>query len=353
VDQSPPAVLWNRALKNTVQIGFSEAIEPSSAQKKSNYLISGLTISGVKLLTDQRTVELAISDLNPQNAYSLIVLGVKDNSAAHNMMIGQNVQLNIAEPLTFPVKINVGGTAYGDYLADQIWSPELEYGHQDGYSNLWLTSIDIIGAEDDTVYLSELQEVVEYKIRISNGLYKITLMIAENRFIEIGMRIFNIQVEGNQVASDLDLVQQVGAHTAYQVVADNVEINDEMIDIHFANLWNYSLLNGIVVEQIDTDINKRDAHSIPGQFQLFQNYPNPFNSLTTISYDLPGDGYLNLSVYNLQGQKVSQLIDKYAHSGRHQINWSAEMATGVYFYKIDFVTKHSRFTECRKMILMR
>ena len=350
VDQSPPAVLWNRTLQNIVQVGFSETVEPSSAQKIANYLISGVTISDAKLLPDQRTVELTVSDLNPQNSYSLIVLGVKDNSPAKNRMIGQNVQLNIVAPLTFPVKINVGGNAYSDYLADQIWSPELEYGHQDGYSYTWPTSIDIIGAEDDAVYLSELQEVVEYKIRVPNGLYKITLMIAENRFAESGMRIFDILIEGNQVVTNLDLVQQVGAHTAYQVVADNIEINDEMIDIHFTNLWNYSLLNGIIVEQIDTDIDDDRSESIPHQFQLSQNYPNPFNSVTTINYQLPEDCHVMLKVFNMMGQEVITLVNKEQKAGYYSINWNVrQAASGLYFYWI----QANEFSKVCKTILLR
>ena len=350
VDQSPPAVLWNRTLQNIVQVGFSETVEPSSAQKIANYLISGVTISDAKLLPDQRTVELTVSDLNPQNSYSLIVLGVKDNSPAKNRMIGQNVQLNIVAPLTFPVKINVGGNAYSDYLADQIWSPELEYGHQDGYSYTWPTSIDIIGAEDDAVYLSELQEVVEYKIRVPNGLYRITLMIAENRFAESGMRIFDILIEGNQVVTNLDLVQQVGAHTAYQVVADNIEINDEMIDIHFTNLWNYSLLNGIIVEQIDTDIDDDRSESIPHQFQLSQNYPNPFNSVTTINYQLPEDCHVMLKVFNMMGQEVITLVNKEQKAGYYSINWNVrQAASGLYFYWI----QANEFSKVCKMILLR
>lgn len=350
VDQSPPAVLWNRTLKNTVQVGFSETVEPSSAQKQSNYLISGVTISDAKLLPDQCTVELTISDLNPQNSYSLIVLGVKDNSPAKNMMVGQNIPLHIAEPLTFPFKINVGGAAYGDYLADQLWSPEFEYGHQDGYSNLWPTSIDVIGADDDTVYLSELQEVVKYKIRVPNGLYKITLLIAENKFTESGMRIFDILIEGNQVVSNLDLVQQVGAHTAYQVVADHVVIEDEMIDIHLANLWNFSVLNGIIVEQIETNVEDDHSESIPDQFQLFQNYPNPYNSVTTINYQLPEDCHVLLKVFNAMGQELITLVNKEQKAGYYSMHWNArQAASGLYFYWI----QANKFSRVCKMILLR
>jgi hypothetical protein len=198
-----------------------------------------------------------------------------------------------------------------------------------------------------------LHEVVCYKIRVTNGHYQVTLMMAENEFNEAGRRLFDVQIEDHLITSELDLFQKVGAHTAYQIVVDNIEIDDEMLDIHFTNRWNFSLLNGIVVKQIDTEINDRSDHSIPNQFHLFQNNPNPFNTSTTIDYDLPTNGYLNLTVYNLQGQKVSELINKAEQAGKHQITWHANVATGIYFYQINFLTQENRFSECRKMILMR
>lgn len=79
----------------------------------------------------------------------MVVLGIKDNSPAHNLMTGQVVNLTMVKPLSFPVKINIGSTAYRDYLHDQIWSPELEYGHQDGYEENWLGSYEIQGTEND------------------------------------------------------------------------------------------------------------------------------------------------------------------------------------------------------------
>ncbi len=353
VDLTPPAVQWARAFQNKITVGFTETVEPLSAQKTTNYRISGITISEAKLLQDGRTVELIVSDLNPDNTYSLVALGIKDNSSAHNMMVGQVANLIMVKPLTFPLRINVAGKAYQDYLPDQLWSPELEYGHQDGYEESWPLSIDIQGTVQDSVYLMGLHEVVCYKIRVTNGHYQVTLMMAENEFNEAGRRLFDVQIEDRLITSELDLFQKVGAHTAYQIVVDNVEIDDEMLDIHFTNRWNFSLLNGIVVEQIDTEINDGSDHSIPNQFHLFQNYPNPFNTSTTIDYDLPTNGYLNLTVYNLQGQKVSELINKAEQAGKHQITWHADVATGIYFYQIKFLTQENRFSECRKMILMR
>ncbi|MDW7679220.1 MAG: glycoside hydrolase family 3 N-terminal domain-containing protein [bacterium] len=91
----------------------------------------------------------------------------------------------------------------------------------------------------------------------------------------------------------------------------------------------------------------------PASFQLNQNYPNPFNSSTTISYHLPVDGHVTLTVYNLHGQLVSRLINRREHAGNYQITWQSDAATGIYIYRIDFATSDRIFSEYRKMILIK
>ncbi|HEX9972249.1 MAG TPA: malectin domain-containing carbohydrate-binding protein, partial [bacterium] len=349
VDLTPPAVQWARAYQDKIIIGFTEPLEPSSAQKKSNYLISGITISEATLSEDNRIVVLTVSGLNPANSHNLVVLGIKDNSPAQNMITGQVINLTMAKPLSFPVKINVGGKAYQDYLSDQIWSPELEYGHQDGYEENWPSSFEIQGTEEDSVYLTGLHEVVTYRIRVPNGFYKVTLMMAENEFNEAGRRLFDIIVEGNRIASELDLFQKVGAHAAHQIVADNIEIKDEMIDIHFTNRWNFSLLNGLKIEQIGSSI-KNSTHIIPDQFYLLQNYPNPFNSATIIEYAVPKPCLVQLDLYNTLGQKIKTLVNEPQATGIHTVRLQADnLTSGIYLYQI----LAGEFNQTNKLILMK
>ncbi len=68
-------------------------------------------------------------------------------------------------------------------------------------------------------------------------------------------------------------------------------------------------------------------------YELRQNYPNPFNPSTTISFYLPKEGTVDLSVYNIIGQKVDELVNRYFSSGEHKINYDAgKLKSGVYFY---------------------
>ncbi|MCP3685681.1 MAG: T9SS type A sorting domain-containing protein [bacterium] len=78
-----------------------------------------------------------------------------------------------------------------------------------------------------------------------------------------------------------------------------------------------------------------DGIVLPGVTTLNQNYPNPFNASTTISFDIVQSGNVNLSVYNLAGQKIESLVDGRMNAGRHNITWDASTySSGIYFYKL-------------------
>ncbi|MBD3234603.1 MAG: T9SS type A sorting domain-containing protein [candidate division Zixibacteria bacterium] len=80
------------------------------------------------------------------------------------------------------------------------------------------------------------------------------------------------------------------------------------------------------------------------------NSPNPFNATTTITYRLPEAGNVNLSVYNLSGQKVATLEDGYRSAGEHSVTWDAsEYSSGVYFYVLD--VGDQKIT--RKMVILK
>jgi len=89
---------------------------------------------------------------------------------------------------------------------------------------------------------------------------------------------------------------------------------------------------------------------IPENFALKQNFPNPFNPKTIINYELPITNFVELSIYNLLGQKIAILVSENQPVGYHQVEWDASgYASGIYYYMI----KAGEFQEIRKMILLR
>lgn len=73
----------------------------------------------------------------------------------------------------------------------------------------------------------------------------------------------------------------------------------------------------------------------PAVFALEQNYPNPFNPATTIKYSVARQGAVTLTIYNVMGQKITELVNGEKAPGHYSVSWNAaRMASGVYFYRL-------------------
>ena len=89
---------------------------------------------------------------------------------------------------------------------------------------------------------------------------------------------------------------------------------------------------------------------VANEFALHQNYPNPFNPETTIKFSIPNTQDVNLSVYNMLGQKVVTLFSGELQGGSHIAKWHAgDIASGVYIYKLTSSNK----TITQKMLLLK
>ena len=95
--------------------------------------------------------------------------------------------------------------------------------------------------------------------------------------------------------------------------------------------------------------------SVPKEFCLHPNYPNPFNPETTISYDLSEDGFVELSVYNMRGEKVTTLIKGNQEAGSYRLNWDGTnrngeiVSSGIYFLRI----ASGSYSRTSKMVFIR
>ncbi len=93
-----------------------------------------------------------------------------------------------------------------------------------------------------------------------------------------------------------------------------------------------------VIDEFNFDIAMMRGGSgdlLPTEYSLSQNYPNPFNAKSTINFTLPIDGVVDLTIYNLLGQRVETLVSGPQEAGYHSVTWDASyQASGVYFYKL-------------------
>ena len=95
---------------------------------------------------------------------------------------------------------------------------------------------------------------------------------------------------------------------------------------------------------IEIDVNA------PLGYELSQNYPNPFNPSTTITFSLPVNEIVSLSVYNMLGEEIQILQNGFLEAGIYSYNFNAEgLPSGVYFYKLETSTK----ILYRKMLLIK
>jgi len=87
----------------------------------------------------------------------------------------------------------------------------------------------------------------------------------------------------------------------------------------------------------------------PAEFQLYPNYPNPFNSSTKISYELGIISNIVLTVYDMTGRVVRNLVSGVQPAGQHEVLFNAnDLTSGIYFYSIK---TSNGFRKCGKMIL--
>jgi len=103
------------------------------------------------------------------------------------------------------------------------------------------------------------------------------------------------------------------------------------------------------VFQVPTSL-ESESEFVVDNFQLYQNYPNPFNPSTLISWQLAVGSQVELSVYNLLGEKVTTLVSQYMNPGVHEIEFNAsELVSGVYYYHLNA----GEFQDVQKMILLK
>lgn len=100
---------------------------------------------------------------------------------------------------------------------------------------------------------------------------------------------------------------------------------------------------------------ENDQSIVPPDFDLRQNYPNPFNSETIISFSIPKDGKVELSIYNIKGQRVEILVSRKLEAGKYSVTWDGtdengnSVSSGIYLYRVETDNR----SEAKKAILLR
>jgi len=123
-------------------------------------------------------------------------------------------------------------------------------------------------------------------------------------------------------------------HPYYHTIQDNMANINQGFFFEYAKAAIGATATMAIPDTISTGIEKPDQ--LPEAFALMANYPNPFNAATTISFVLPNKADIELTVYDILGQKVATLYEGTLNAGSHQLTWNAiNYASGLYFYNLN------------------
>ena len=110
--------------------------------------------------------------------------------------------------------------------------------------------------------------------------------------------------------------------------------------------WDDGVTNNIIEDEFG---------ETPFKYSLNNNYPNPFNPLTTIHYDLPEDGFVNVTIYDMMGRTIKIMVNKEQNAGVKSVQWDATdssgkpVSAGLYLYTI----QAGEFRQTKKMVLLK
>jgi hypothetical protein len=114
------------------------------------------------------------------------------------------------------------------------------------------------------------------------------------------------------------------------------------------NAWIYKRIWNIL------DIFGQESLSVI-DYKVHNNFPNPFNPVTTLCYDLPEDAMVNITIYDMMGRVVSNLVSSQQNAGYKSIQWNATnnigqpVSAGLYLYTI----QAGDYIQTKKMVLLK
>jgi hypothetical protein len=231
---------------------------------------------------------------------------------------------------------------------------------------LLITSQDIVqrlserGDPADMLFLNSYLKV-DYEMRETNH-----LVVGETGTLFEGLQVLTAGNggAGNQISQDALLVQPGG-------VVQMLYGTDKVAAVSSVG-FNYAAISfGFGIEGIHNDypgydtredvldaalaflssaVGIDDNSNFPITFEIKQNYPNPFNPTTNISFIVPIDAEVKISVYDILGRLIDTPLDKFVTAGEHNITWDgSNFSSGIYFYRLET----SDVTTTKRMTLLK
>ncbi len=167
---------------------------------------------------------------------------------------------------------------------------------------------------------------------------------------------------------DKDIIINYNLHNSISLLQNNGSQNFSIVYTadNEDNLWNVTDIDfdgdidflyfdtnkGQVYWKKNLVYNPTSDTSAPSFSASITNYPNPFNPSTNISFNIKEDTDVEITIYNIKGQKVKTLVDRKFGQGQHKVEWNGtdsankSVGSGVYFYKVDYNGKTQAVKKC-------
>jgi hypothetical protein len=132
-----------------------------------------------------------------------------------------------------------------------------------------------------------------------------------------------------------------------------INVTSDLYSIYFSDNLNGMTVgqNGIILKTVSGGIGiNQISTEVPDKFTLYQNYPNPFNPKTIIKFDIHNSGNVKLSIYDVSGKLIDELINQRLTSGTYTFDWNAEgFSSGIYFCTLET----EKYNSSVKMLLVK
>lgn len=110
------------------------------------------------------------------------------------------------------------------------------------------------------------------------------------------------------------------------------------------------IYDGLYILKTEDPISVRNTEFVASAFSLSQNYPNPFNPVTNIKFQIPEEGFIKLSVFNVLGREIQTIVNQQLSPGSYSVDFNgSNLPSGVYYYRFET----NSVTETRKMVLIK
>ena len=220
-----------------------------------------------------------------------------------------------------------------------------DYGHNGGLCAAVPGPSFIVNTENGALSIAAHQ-LLEPGWNHITGIYNGSIIKLYVNGVLAGERTGNGSIRTNNVKVQIGRIQK-GASRFYGVIDEvrisNTARDEDWIRTEYNNLSDPS--GFIRVGEVVTSV-----ENPPVEFTVDQNSPNPFNPITTINFRLAEADNVTVEIYNVTGEKVETLVNKFMSAGRHSIDWDGtEFSAGVYFFSV----KSGDFSRTMKMTLLK